>query len=416
MMYLEGVLQNSPRVRILVVVKSYEYVSDRSFLFDQFIVPERREGVIPAVRAYSHNITKSTIPDMRFEEIDKRRTVTSDAVSDSVVNVSWDHIGGLHDAKRELTDLLGSKLRRGVLLFGPPGTGKTLLAKAVATELGSGSATFISVKGPEILSMYIGESEKNIREIFARAKSTRNSSAVVFFDELDSIAPSRGVSRDSANVMDRVVASLLTEIDNLPESVLLIGATNRPDLLDPSLLRPGRIDRQVYVGIPEDKRSIVGAVARKNYSLEWSDDTIERISKLFPKTMTGSDIAAVFKKAHGISVKRVTERTKEISRESGIPLAQIQTMMMSSEKLGCTHEELLSLSGDFFKCEKCDELFVSVTRNGETSRENIRDEIGRAQISEDLITDALSFVLPSVTEAELESYTQLRDRRATVMK
>merc|ERR1719261_265618 len=154
--------------------------------------------------------------------------------------------------------LAGQKLRSGVLLFGPPGTGKTLLAKAVATEC---HVHFLSVKGPELLSMYIGESEKNVRSLFQNARDLQP--CVLFFDELDSLAPARGRGSDSGGVMDRVVSQLLTEIDALPETVIFIGATNRPDLLDRSLLRPGRLDRMVYLGIAREKLPLLEAMTRK---------------------------------------------------------------------------------------------------------------------------------------------------------
>jgi peroxin-6 len=128
----------------------------------------------------------------------------------------------------------------GILLYGPPGTGKTLLAKAVATSC---SLNFFSVKGPEILNMYIGESEANIRRVFQRARDAKP--CVIFFDELDSVAPKRGNHGDSGGVMDRIVSQLLAELDGMTSGesssdVFVIGATNRPDLLDPALLRPGR--------------------------------------------------------------------------------------------------------------------------------------------------------------------------------
>jgi len=132
------------------------------------------------------------------------------------------------------------KKRSGILLFGPPGTGKTLVAKAIATTL---SLNFLSVKGPELLNMYVGESEANVRRVFQRARDARP--CVVFFDELDSVAPKRGAKGDSGGVMDRIVSQILAELDGVGDGsssgdIFVIGATNRPDLLDPALLRPGR--------------------------------------------------------------------------------------------------------------------------------------------------------------------------------
>lgn len=166
--------------------------------------------------------------------------------------VSWDDVGGLASVKENILDTIqlplehpelfsgGLKKRSGILLYGPPGTGKTLLAKAVATSF---ALNFFSVKGPELLNMYIGESEANVRRVFQRAKDARP--CVIFFDELDSIAPKRGNHGDSGGVMDRIVSQLLAELDGVASGaagsdIFVIGATNRPDLLDPALLRPGR--------------------------------------------------------------------------------------------------------------------------------------------------------------------------------
>merc|ERR1712141_924760 len=155
-------------------------------------------------------------------------------------------------------DLQQSGLSRsGILMYGPPGVGKTLLAKAVATEC---SLNFLSVKGPELLNMYIGQSEENVREVFERAR--RASPCIIFFDELDALAPNRGKSGDSGGVMDRIVSQLLAELDGVKSSVqsrsesivFVIGATNRPDLIDPALLRPGRFDRLVYLEIPSTRK------------------------------------------------------------------------------------------------------------------------------------------------------------------
>ncbi|GJJ12495.1 hypothetical protein Clacol_006737 [Clathrus columnatus] len=192
--------------------------------------------------------------------------------------VYWDDVGGLASIKSDILDTIqlplehpelfadGLKKRSGILLYGPPGTGKTLLAKAVATSC---SLNFLSVKGPELLNMYIGESEANVRRVFKKARDAKP--CVVFFDELDSIAPKRGNYGDSGGVMDRIVSQLLAELDGMSEGkdstdVFVIGATNRPDLLDPALLRPGRFDRLLYLGVSdthEAQFNILQALTRK---------------------------------------------------------------------------------------------------------------------------------------------------------
>uniref|UniRef100_A0A673Z4B7 Peroxisomal ATPase PEX6 n=1 Tax=Salmo trutta TaxID=8032 RepID=A0A673Z4B7_SALTR len=237
-----------------------------------------------------------------------------------IPSVRWQDVGGLQQVKREILDtvqlplerpeLLSLGLRRaGLLLYGPPGTGKTLLAKAVATEC---SMTFLSVKGPELINMYVGQSEENVREVFSKARAA--APCIIFFDELDSLAPNRGRSGDSGGVMDRVVSQLLAELDGLHSSgdVFVIGATNRPDLLDQSLLRPGRFDKLVYVGINEDKESqlqVLKAIVRKfkvdpSVSLQ---DVVERC----PPQLTGADIYALCSDAMTSAIKRKIARVTD---------------------------------------------------------------------------------------------------------
>merc|ERR1711976_476288 len=179
-----------------------------------------------------------------------------------VPNVKWDAIGGLEQTKRELQEMIlypiehpeiflkyGQKPSRGVLFYGPPGCGKTLLAKAVASEC---SANFVSIKGPELLTMWFGESEANVREVFDKARSA--APCVLFFDELDSIGTARGGGGgDAGGAGDRVMNQLLTEIDGVgvKKNVFFVGATNRPELLDDALLRPGRLDQLIYIPLPD---------------------------------------------------------------------------------------------------------------------------------------------------------------------
>ena len=193
--------------------------------------------------------------------VEAARRNFADAIgAPKIPNVSWDDVGGLSNVKSAVMETIqlplerpelfarGMKKRSGILFYGPPGTGKTLLAKAIATEF---SLNFFSVKGPELLNMYIGESEANVRRVFQRARDARP--CVVFFDELDSVAPKRGNQGDSGGVMDRIVSQLLAELDGMSEGkegsggVFVVGATNRPDLLDAALLRPGRYALLTFV-------------------------------------------------------------------------------------------------------------------------------------------------------------------------
>ncbi|MFU8867133.1 CDC48 family AAA ATPase [Natronococcus sp.] len=180
-----------------------------------------------------------------------------------VPDITWDEVGGLGDTKERLRETIQWPLdypevfeqmdmqaAKGVLMYGPPGTGKTLLAKAVANE---SQSNFISIKGPELLNKYVGESEKGVREVFEKARS--NAPTVIFFDEIDSIAGERGQRQGDSGVGERVVSQLLTELDGLEEleDVVVIATTNRPDLIDSALLRPGRLDRHVHVPVPDEE-------------------------------------------------------------------------------------------------------------------------------------------------------------------
>ncbi|XP_071697205.1 peroxisomal ATPase PEX6 isoform X2 [Rutidosis leptorrhynchoides] len=232
-----------------------------------------------------------------------------------VPNVKWDDVGGLEDVKKSILDTVqlpllhkdlfssGLRKRSGVLLYGPPGTGKTLLAKAVATEC---SLNFLSVKGPELINMYIGESEKNVRDIFQKARAARP--CVIFFDELDSLAPARGASGDSGGVMDRVVSQMLAEIDGLSDSsqdLFIIGASNRPDLIDAALLRPGRFDKLLYVGVATDpsyRERVLKALTRK-FKLH-EDVSLYSIAKKCPPNFTGADMYALCADAWFHAAKR----------------------------------------------------------------------------------------------------------------
>ena len=194
----------------------------------------------------------------------------------------------------------GMKPSKGVLFYGPPGCGKTLMAKAVANEC---SANFISVKGPELLTMWFGESEANVREIFDKARSA--APCVLFFDELDSVGSARGGSAgDAGGAGDRVMNQLLTEMDGVgvKKNLFFIGATNRPDILDEALLRPGRLDQLMYIPLPDPKSriQIFKSVLRKspiarNISLEYLAEITE--------DMSGADLTEICQKAAKAAIR-----------------------------------------------------------------------------------------------------------------
>ena len=219
-----------------------------------------------------------------------------------VPNVKWEDIGGLPSIKQELQEAVEWPLKyqgvftyadatppKGILLYGPPGTGKTLMAKAAANE---SEANFISIKGPELLSKWVGESEKGVREVFRKARQA--APCIIFFDELDAIAPSRGADFGDSHVTERVISQLLTELDGLEilTNVIVIGATNRPDIIDLALLRPGRFDRLLYVP-PPDRDSRIEIIKIHTTKKPLAEDV--KVEELADHTdsYTGADIASL---------------------------------------------------------------------------------------------------------------------------
>jgi len=244
-----------------------------------------------------------------------------------VPTVRWGDIGGLDSVKQELIEAVEWPLKypeafeiihtqpaKGVLLFGPPGTGKTLLAKAIATE---SQANFISIKGPELFSKYVGESERAIRETFRKARQA--APTIIFFDEIDSIVPSRGGSFDTG-VTERVVSQILTELDGLEElkSVVVVAATNRPDMIDPALLRPGRLDKLIYIKPPDikERENIFKIhVAGKPLS---SDVDMQKLA-LRSEGYVGADIEAVCREAAILALREIIKpglEREEVKKEA----------------------------------------------------------------------------------------------------
>ena len=292
-----------------------------------------------------------------------------------IPQVFWEDVGGLIPIKQNILDMIELPLRHpelfsenlrrssGLLLYGPPGTGKTLLAKAVATEC---HINFISVKGPELLNMYVGESERHIRELFTRAKEAKP--CVVFFDEIDALAPRRGRSGDSGGVSDRMVSQLLAELDSIHSSqnIFLIGATNRPDLIDPALLRPGRFDRLLYLGLAEDHESqwlILKALTRRLHLAP--DCDLRSIVRQCPFILSGADFYALTMDALMNAIRR----------------------------------KLIDLE------QKASELSISL----ESWIEETSEDSLRVELCETDFLQALTFLHPSISSSELKRYQALRD-------
>ncbi|WP_372912856.1 CDC48 family AAA ATPase [Salinigranum sp.] len=279
-----------------------------------------------------------------------------------VPDVTWSDVGGLEGTKERLRETiqwpleypevfqqLDMEAAKGVMLYGPPGTGKTLLAKAVANEADS---NFISIKGPELLNKYVGESEKGVREVFKKARE--NAPTVVFFDEIDSIATERGRNSGDSGVSERVVSQLLTELDGLEalEDVVVVATSNRPDLIDSALLRPGRLDRHVHVPVPdEEARRAIFDVHTRNKPL--ADDV--DLDSLARKTdgYVGADVEAVCREA------------------------------------------AMSASREFIRS---------------VPREEVGDSVGNVRITMDHFESALEEVTPSVTDETRRRYEEIEQR------
>jgi len=273
--------------------------------------------VLPSVNLEEESIPADILDNLEVTHDDfvqARKEITPTAIREVFIespDIPWEDVGGLKSVINEIREAIewpltnpeafkriGIKPPRGILLYGPPGCGKTLLAKAVATE---SEANFISVKGPEVLSKWVGESEKAIREVFRKARMA--SPSIVFFDEIDSLTPRRGMSSDS-NVTERVISQLLTELDGLVElkDIVVIAATNRPDIVDPALLRPGRFDRLINIDAPNQKGRLE---ILKIYTRNMPLDSTVVLKELASSTegFVGSDIEALCREAGMIALR-----------------------------------------------------------------------------------------------------------------
>jgi len=278
-----------------------------------------RETAMKALRRYlpQINLEEERVPPSVLEKMEVRmedflnayKEITPTAMREvyiEVPTVHWSDIGGLEEVKQDLSEAvewplkspeifkrLGIKPPKGILLYGPPGCGKTLLARAVATE---SEANFITIKGPEVFSKWVGESEKAIREVFRKARMA--APTVIFFDEIDSLLPRRGLGFADSGVTQRVISQLLTEMDGIVtlEDIVVIAATNRPDIVDPAVLRPGRFDRLIYVPQPDEKSRLeIFNIYTKNMPLT-KDVDVAHLA-IVTKNYSGADIEALCREA-----------------------------------------------------------------------------------------------------------------------
>ena len=285
-----------------------------------------RETAMKSLRRYlpQINLEEERIPPNVLEKMEVTmedftnayKEITPTAMREVYIEVPttrWEDIGGLEEVKEDLKEAvewplktpeifarLGIKPPKGILLFGPPGCGKTLLAKAVATE---SAANFITVKGPEVFSKWVGESEKAIREVFRKARMA--APAIIFFDEIDSLVPRRGAGFSDSGASERVISQLLTEMDGMVslEDIVIIAATNRPDIVDPAILRPGRFDRLIYVPEPDEKSRVqIFKLYTKDMPLAKNVDTASLAA--LAKNHSGADISALCREAGMFALKK----------------------------------------------------------------------------------------------------------------
>jgi transitional endoplasmic reticulum ATPase len=322
-----------------------------------------REAAIRALRRYLPSLDLDT-KEIPQEILDTFKVLAADfrsaqrdvgpsamrEVMLEVSHVKWEHVGGLESAKTEVREAveyplthrqqfedLGIEPPRGILLYGPPGTGKTLIAKAVASESG---VNFIPIRGPQLLSKWVGESERAVREVFKKARQVAPS--IIFFDEIDALAPARGISSDS-HVIDNVLNQILTEMDGLVElkDVVVMGATNRPDIVDPALLRAGRFDRLVYIGEPtlDDRKKIIG-IHTRFMPLEGSVfEEVVRLTAGYTEDAVG-ELVEKWGKDRKVSIEELIE-TIEQKSEKGAGLAIGARRRRIAELM---HEKALVLS------------------------------------------------------------------------
>jgi len=279
-----------------------------------------------------------TMEDFRFAMGASNPSALRETVVE-VPTVTWNDIGGLEKVKTELQELVqypvehpekflkfGMTPSKGVLFYGPPGCGKTLLAKAIANEC---QANFISIKGPEMLTMWFGESEANVREVFDKARQA--APCVLFFDELDSIAKSRGGSvGDAGGAGDRVINQILTEMDgmNSKKNVFIIGATNRPDIIDSAILRPGRLDQLIYIPLPDDASRIQILKANLRKSPIAKDVDLNKMAAA-TKGFSGADLTEICQRACKLAIRESIEKDIQKTRERG---ANSNAMDMDEEE------------------------------------------------------------------------------------
>jgi transitional endoplasmic reticulum ATPase len=332
-----------------------------------------------------------------------------------VPEVRWSNIGGLENAKQELREAvewplryadafehLGIRKVKGILLYGPSGCGKTLLTKAVASE---SEANFISVKGPELLSKWVGESEKGVREVFRKARQV--APAIIFFDEVDSIAPRRGLDYGDSNVTERVLSQLLTELDGLEKlkDVVVIAATNRLDILDPALLRPGRIDRLILVSAPDERARLeILKVHTRRMPLD-QDVDLEELASL-TEGYSGSDLESVCREAGMLALREAVSTSSNVKKV-------LISWRYWKEALGKVHPSI-ELPQHFKGCERGSIRIEELNALPTEERERFKEAAEKAAEILGVEECTVSFRSPVGTSAEIGGKVYVEPSRASL--
>jgi len=377
-----------------------------------------REAAMNALRRYLPEIDlEKPIPPELLEKMevtmtdfkDAHRGIEPSAIREffiEVPKVTWDDIGGLEELKQNLKEAvewpltqpevfkrMGIQAPRGILLYGPPGTGKTLLAKAVANE---SNANFISIKGPEVLSKWVGESEKAVRELFKKARQV--APTIVFLDEIDSIAPRRGVYAGS-HVTESVVNQLLTSIDGLEsmEGVVVIGASNKPDMLDPALLRPGRFDRLLLTPAPDKKsRFEIFKIHTKEMPINLTKGEIEKIVQ---------DLG-----------KEKIELIKKGNKEESLSRSDIDKLAKKQKKMEVNIKNLSDKEKLLYYLSNITEGYSGADIEGlcrEAAMLALRSDIKAGGVTKSHFEQAMNVTYPSITKDLIDHYSKLKESRTS---
>ena len=423
--------RNMPRTKDV----NLEKLADRTYGF----VGADLEGL---AKEAAMNVIRRVIPEYNFKETEKlsdevlkklivkaedfeegMKMVQPSAMREVLIdvpNVKWTDIGGIKKSKQELKEVvewplkdpemfkhLGIKAPKGVLLYGPPGTGKTLLAKAVATESG---ANFISVKGPEVLSKWVGESEKAVRKIFAKARQV--SPAIIFFDEIDAIASQRSGMNLGSNSDARVVNQILTEMDGMEDmkDVIVLAASNRPELIDPALMRPGRFDRHIWIPGPDKEgREEIFKIHTKYMPIDgvWRNVLEDQIKKLNSK----KDLDAKEQKQLTTlkdNLKKLDKIMDDLaSKTVNYSGADIEAVCREAGMLALREELINKMLREQAKSEESKKDKVDAEKdkkNEDKSNKLSSDELNKIYVNKEHFEAALKEIHPSLRQSEADKY------------